>query len=188
VLCDTKVKHSLVDSEYNARRRECEAGVKILQKFYPEVKSLRDASADMLKKHDADFPVVVYKRCLYVVEEIARVQQASADLDKVDLRSFGDKMFETHRGLSKLYEVSCKELDFLVAEAKVFQGVAGSRMMGGGFGGCTINLIEADKAERFMTHMKERYRTEFDIDMPAYQVKVVDGTSRVKEEALNLWT
>ena len=188
VLCDTKVKHSLVDSEYNARRRECESGVKTLQKFYPDLKNLRDASEEMLLKHKGEFSPVVYKRCLYVVQEIARVQEASSDLDKGDLRSFGKKMFETHEGLSQLYEVSCKELDFLVAEASKFDGVSGARMMGGGFGGCTINLVQAGQTEKFITHMKGRYKSAFDIDMPTYEVKVVDGTGRVKEEELNVWT
>jgi galactokinase len=188
VLCDTKVKHSLVDSEYNARRKECESGVKILQKHYRQIKSLRDVSPEMLEKHNNELSPLVAQRCLYVVQEIARVQLASADLDKGDLASFGKKMFETHEGLSRLYEVSCDELDFLVTEAAKFDGVAGARMMGGGFGGCTINLVEAGKAGKFIAHMKSRYKTAFNIDMPTYNVKVVDGTGRVKEEELSLWT
>lgn len=188
VLCDTQVKHSLVDSEYNARRKECEAGVKTLQEHYAGLRSLRDVSLEMLEKHRNEFSPVVYQRCLYVVQEILRVQAASDDLDQGDLQSFGKKMFETHKGLSRLYEVSCEELDFLVAEAAKFGGVAGARMMGGGFGGCTINLVEADKAEKFIIHMKARYKSSFNIDMPTYQVRIVDGTSRVNEEALSLWT
>jgi galactokinase len=188
VLCDTKVKHSLVDTEYNARRKECESGVRTLQKHYPQVKSLRDVSVEMLEKHNNELSPLVAQRCLYVVQEIARVQQASADLDKEDLKSFGKKMFETHEGLSRLYQVSCDELDFLVTEAAKFEGVAGARMMGGGFGGCTINLVEASKAGKFITHMKSRYKTAYNIDMPTYNVKVVDGAGRVKDEELTLWT
>jgi galactokinase len=179
VLCDTKVKHSLVDSEYNTRRKECEAGVKILNKRYPELKSLRDVSTVMLEEHRGEFPEKVFSRCLYVVQEIARVQAASKDLETGDLRAFGLKMFQTHEGLSHLYEVSCKELDFLVEHAKQFKGVLGSRMMGGGFGGCTINLVQSDSVETFIQNTTGAYRKEFAIDMPTYRVKIVDGVGRV---------
>lgn len=175
VLCDTKVKHSLVDSEYNMRRKECESGVKVLRQYYPEVKSLRDASVTMLEEHRHEFEGKVFDRCLYVVQEILRVQLASQDLDKGDLKAFGKKMYETHEGLSRLYEVSCEELDFLVGEAKKSDRVLGSRMMGGGFGGCTINLVENDFVETFIQQITGEYRKAFSIDMPAYRVKVVDG-------------
>lgn len=188
ILCDTKVKHSLVNSEYNTRRQECESGVSILQQHYPEVKSLRDASVEMLEQHRSEFPGKVYDRCLYVVQEIQRVQQASADLDKNDLKGFGKKMYETHEGLSSLYEVSCKELDFLVAEARKSDSVLGARMMGGGFGGCTINLVRNDRADAFISEMQSKYRKAFSIDMVPYRVRVVDGVSRVREEDLTLWT
>lgn len=188
VLCDTKVKHSLVDSEYNSRRRECESGVSILQHYYPEVKSLRDVTAEMLTQHRGELPGKVYDRCLYVVQEIRRVQEASADLDKGDLPSFGKKMFDTHMGLSQLYEVSCPELDFLVEEAKKHGEVAGARMMGGGFGGCTINLVKNTYADVFIEELTSNYRTRFSIDMTSYRVNVVDGTGRVSETELAQWT
>ena len=184
VLCDTKVKHSLVDSEYNMRRKECESGVTTLRKHYPEVRSLRDVTLDMLEKHRPEFAGKVHQRCLYVVEEILRVQLASADLDRGDLLTFGKRMFETHEGLSRLYEVSCPELDFLVTEAKQFEGVVGSRMMGGGFGGCTINLVRKDQVDKFISETTSRYKSAFDIDMPTYQVNAVDGTGRVKDRQL----
>jgi galactokinase len=179
VLCDTKVKHSLVDSEYNMRRKECESGVRVLQQHHAEIRSLRDVSLDMLRRHRTAFEGRSYDRCLYVVDEIARVQQASADLRNGSLQAFGEKMFQTHEGLSRLYEVSCKELDFLVSEAKKFQGVVGSRMMGGGFGGCTINLVKNAVADAFIAHLAGEYKREFGIDMEAYQVKVVDGAGRL---------
>lgn len=179
ILCDTKVKHSLVTSEYNTRRAECEAGVHIVKHHYPEVESLRDVTIAMLERHRAEFPGRVYQRCLYVVEEIARVQEASRDLDNGNLKAFGEKMFATHRGLSEQYEVSCEELDFLVSEAKTWDSVLGARMMGGGFGGCTINLVRNDLAAEFISEMHVRYREAFSIDMSAYPVRVVDGTSRV---------
>lgn len=188
ILCDTKVKHSLVNSEYNTRRQECESGVSVLQQHYPQVKSLRDVSAEMLDQHRSEFPGKVYDRCLYVVQEIQRVQIASADLDKNDLKAFGKKMYETHEGLSSLYEVSCEELDFLVAEARKSDSVLGARMMGGGFGGCTINLVRNDRADAFITEMQSKYRKAFSIDMVPYRVRVVDGVSRVREEDLTLWT
>lgn len=187
ILCDTKVKHSLVDSEYNTRRSECETGVRLLQKYFPAVKSLRDVTPAMLEQHRGELTGKVYQRCLYVVQEILRVQEATVDLEKGNIDAFGKKMYETHEGLSLLYEVSCEELDFLVAEAKEF-GVIGARMMGGGFGGCTINLVRNADADKFINHMTPRYKSAFNIDMPVYRVNLVDGTSRVKEEELTLWT
>jgi galactokinase len=177
ILCDTKVKHSLVDSEYNTRRHECETGVAILKKYYPEVNSLRDATAEMVEKHKQEMPGKVFNRCLYIVQEIRRVQEASKDLEAGNLVAFGKKMFETHDGLSKLYEVSCKELDFLVMEAKKFNTVLGARMMGGGFGGCTINIVKKDEADKFISHTTKAYRDAFSIDMPSYKVMIRDGTS-----------
>ena len=188
ILCDTKVKHSLVDSEYNTRRNECQAGVKILQKRYPGIRSLRDVTPEMLEGSRGEFERKVYARCLYVVQEIIRVQQASDDLKAGNIAAFGKKMFETHEGLSHLYEVSCKELDFLVDEAAKFDGVIGARMMGGGFGGCTINLVRTGKSTEFIRHMTGRYRQAFNIEMAAYEVNVVDGAGRVKEDELTLWT
>jgi galactokinase len=175
-----------VDSEYNTRRKECESGVKLLQKHYAQVKSLRDVSPEMLEQHRPQFQGKVYNRCLYVVEEILRVQKASEDLDKGNLKAFGQKMFQTHDGLSHLYEVSCKELDFLVAEAKKSGQVLGARMMGGGFGGCTINLVMNDLADAFIREMQLKYKKAFSIEMEPYRVKVVQGTSRVADEDLAL--
>jgi galactokinase len=177
VLCDTKVKHSLVDSEYNTRRNECEKGVNILQQYYPEVKSLRDVTVEMLTNHRTEFPGKVYNRCYYIVGEIARVQRASKALDRGDLTEFGRMMYETHEGLSALYEVSCPELDFLVSEARKFPQVLGARMMGGGFGGCTINIVRKDFANEFEQRLKEVYLKAFNIEMPVYLVNVRGGTS-----------
>ncbi len=179
VLCDTNVKHSLVDSEYNQRRLECEAGVALLKKHYPEVTTLRDASEDMLRRHANEFPHKVFDRCLYVVQEIRRVEEAASDLAADRLNAFGEKMYQTHEGLSRLYEVSCEELDFLVNEAKSFQ-VVGSRMMGGGFGGCTINIIHHRDTHRFIEAAGAAYKQKFGIDMGSYVVSLEDGTSTIK--------
>jgi galactokinase len=176
VLCDTKVKHALVDSQYNNRRSECERGVALLHKHYPEVHSLRDVSEDVLLRHKAEFSGKEFDRCLYVVQEIRRVQEASDDLNANRLDAFGKKMFETHAGLSKLYEVSCEELDFLVDHARNFGSIVGSRMMGGGFGGCTINIVPKRDSERFISLSSKAYRAKFGHDMEAYVVSVEDGT------------
>lgn len=177
VLCDTKVKHSLVDSEYNTRRNECEQGVAVLRTYYPEVTSLRNATEAMVLQHKDELKGKVFDRCLYVVQEIERVQQASKDLKEHNLVAFGKKMFETHEGLSSLYEVSCSELDFLVEQAKTFPGVIGARMMGGGFGGCTINLVKQNDVNSFVQNVEDAYRKTFAKNMEVYIVKVTDGTS-----------
>lgn len=186
ILCDTKVKHSLVDSEYNTRRSECETGVAILKKYYSEVKSLRNVTLEMLEKHKPELQGKVYNRCLYVVQEIQRVQEASRHLDAGELVAFGKKMYETHDGLSRLYEVSCKELDFLVNEAKKFKSVLGARMMGGGFGGCTINIVERDAADQFISHLTKAYKEAFAIDMPSYKVKIREGTSVLSKSTASI--
>jgi galactokinase len=180
VLCDTKVKHSLVDSEYNTRRHECETGVKILRQHHPDIKSLRDVSMEMLEDHRSEFSGKVYDRCRYVVEEIARVPAASEDLGRGDLKAFGKKMYETHEGLSSLYQVSCAELDFFVAEAKKFPEILGARMMGGGFGGCTINIIRKDFVTTFEEHLRKAYREKFNHELETYHVDVEGGTSVVQ--------
>jgi galactokinase len=185
VLCDTKVKHSLVDSEYNTRREECEQGIEILKKNNPTIKSLRDVTEPMLVDSKASMTNKVFARCLYVVQEISRVQQASEYLTKNNLVAFGRKMFETHEGLSKLYQVSCPELDFLVAEARANPSVLGSRMMGGGFGGCTINLVEKNNVEKFVNGLKVKYSTKFGIEMMPYYVTIEDGVNSTFKRSKN---
>jgi galactokinase len=192
VLCNTMVKHALVDSEYNTRRAECEEGVAVFQKEDPSVKTLRDVKISVLRKHKNDLRPVVFKRCKYVIEEISRVEKACKALKKNDLVTFGKLMFQTHDGLQNEYEVSCKELDFLVQSARQFnakrpqptsqipnptytEGVLGARMMGGGFGGCTINLVRTDAIEAFIADMKSAYKTAFGIDLPCHVVTPKNG-------------
>ncbi|HMG89767.1 MAG TPA: galactokinase [Chryseolinea sp.] len=177
VLCDTMVKHSLADSAYNKRREECEQGVSILRSHFPEVKSLRDVSVDMIEGHRSELSEKVYNRCTYIVAENKRVLDASEDLKKGDMKSFGKKMYATHDGLSRLYEVSCPELDFLVDEAKKLDYVAGARMMGGGFGGCTINLVAKKKVDSFIATLRDAYVKNFNHEMSAYIVAIRNGTS-----------
>lgn len=183
VLCDTTVKHALVDSEYNTCRAECEEGVSVLKTYDPLVETLRDVKIEFLKTHQKDLRPVVFKRCKYVVEEIARVEKACDVLQKNDFTAFGQLMFETHEGLQYEYEVSCKELDFLVETAKKMdlsgEGVLGGRMMGGGFGGCTINLLKADKVEAFINNLKTAYKNKFDLDLPCHIVTPQNGVETI---------
>ena len=179
LLCDTNVKHSLSSSEYNTRRSECQQGVAIISKKFPEVKSLRDVTPVMLTDCHQDMPAVIFNRCRFVVEENNRVVEASRDLKKGDLAAFGEKMFAAHEGLSNLYEVSCVELDYLVQLASASTGILGARMIGGGFGGCTLNLIHQNTLEAFIKAAKAAYRTKFGIEMSTYIVKPGKGTSVV---------
>jgi galactokinase len=184
ILCNTTVKHALVDSEYNTRRKECEEGVSVLQKFDPSVKLLRDVKISFLKKHKKELRPIVFKRCKYVVEEIARVEKACKALKNNDFMTFGKLMFQTHDGLQNDYQVSCKELDFLVENAKNVQNrewVLGARMMGGGFGGCTINLVKADFVKDFIENMQEAYKKAFDIELPCYVTTPQNGVENLIE-------
>lgn len=148
VLADTQVRRALAGSEYNVRRAQCEAGAAVLG-----VKSLRDATPAMVEAARPQLDDVVYRRCRYVTQENARVLEACAALEQDDLRTFGALMNASHAGLRHDYEVSCGELDALADAAQVVPGVLGARMMGAGFGGCTINLVEVDALDRFQEAM-----------------------------------
>jgi galactokinase len=179
VLFDTNVKHSLASSEYNTRRQQCEAGVKMIQSHYPGVYSLRDVSMEMLDEWVAPADALIYKRCQYVVKENARLLAACDDLEKGDISAFGEKMFATHEGLSHQYEVSCRELDFLVDEVKGNPAVLGARMMGGGFGGCTINLVKTTAIPQLITATSAAYGKAMNLELKAYVGKIENGTSLV---------
>lgn len=174
VLLDTNVKHSLASSAYNERRTQCEAGVAKIQQHIPGVKSLRDATIKMLGDYVTN--PVVYQRCKYVVEEIERLQHACADLNNGDMNAFGKKMYATHDGLSKLYEVSCTELDCLVDAVRIHPSVLGARMMGGGFGGCTINLVKETEVEKIINTVSETYKSKMNKELSAYIVTIESGT------------
>ena len=176
VLFDTQIKHALASSEYNTRRLECEQGLKIIQEKYPSVKTFRDISIEQVEEC---LVTKVYQRCKYVVEEIARVQLAVQDLQKGDMQAFGKKMFETHEGLSKLYEVSCPELDFLVNELSHNENVLGARMMGGGFGGCTINIIKKTAVEEITLALTAKYAQVMHKQLSYYIISIEDGTQLV---------
>lgn len=178
VLCDTQIKHSLAESEYNIRRLECETGVKFLHQYYPYVKSLRDVTIEMLTKHQNECEPLIYKRCLFVLRENNRVEEACQNLKVGDIKKFGAKMFASHAGLQHDYEVSCPELDFLVDLAKKDEQVLGARMMGGGFGGCTINIVRQDALDAFSSRMAKAYEQQFDKKLQTYTIRIVDGCSQ----------
>ncbi|RZK52966.1 MAG: galactokinase, partial [Hymenobacter sp.] len=177
VLCNSGVKHSLASSEYNTRRQECAQGVAVLQQYYPAVCSLRDATAAQLLAHRAELGEVVYRRCRYVVEENQRVAQACAALQAGDMAAVGQLLYASHAGLRDDYAVSCRELDKLVELAQGQPGVLGARMMGGGFGGCTLNLVEASQAPAFVEAMSAGFVSFFRRGLETYQTTIVAGVS-----------
>lgn len=176
ILFDTGVKHALASSEYNTRRKECEQGIQFIQSKFPQVQSLRTASLQMLNEtvDPIEFPLV-YNRCKYVIEEISRTQAATEDLKQNNLTAFGEKMFATHDGLSKLYQVSCSELDILINLVSANENVIGARMMGGGFGGCTINIIKEQNAPELIEWIAAEYLTKTRKSLIHYIVGVAEG-------------
>ncbi|MEX0844218.1 MAG: galactokinase [Balneolaceae bacterium] len=181
VLCNSKVSHNLASSEYNVRRAQCEVGVRIMQKSRPDIENLRDVDINILESHRSELDPVVYRRCKYVIEENQRVHDACNDLEKNDFESFGNRMFESHYGLSNDYEVSCKELDILVEIAKEQPGLLGCRMMGGGFGGCTINLVEEQHVASFTETITKEYKAKTGKDTEIYITQINAGAKVLDE-------
>ncbi len=201
VLINSKVHHSLATGEYNVRRKESEEGLRILKEHYPAVKTFRDVKPGDVVAIKKSFEGKVFDRCLFVTQEIERTKKAGALLKVVgeeneqrrrvvgeehqqrrsenNLKAFGALMFEAHEGLSKLYEVSCAELDFLAEEAKKHTSIIGARMMGGGFGGCTINIIEKKDADAVIKQILSAYKNEWEIDAEFYRVGISDGTHEI---------
>lgn len=179
LLFDSQVKHSLASSAYNKRREECEASVELIRKKYPAVQRLRDATPEMVSECVKPVDDILFQRADYIVNEVIRVPLACDDLMNNNIHAFGQKMFATHQGLSKQYEVSCPELDFLVDQVKSHPSVLGARMMGGGFGGCTINIIEESAVPEVINSLTHVYNDAFKINLKAYQVSPEDGTSIV---------
>lgn len=182
LLLNSKVSHSLASSEYNTRRQECEAAVAIINQRYPEVRSLRDVNRERLQELKNDLPEVLYKRANFVISENNRVLKAVEAIRQEDLDLFGLLMYSSHKGLRDNYEVSCPELDFLVNFSTNYDTVKGARMMGGGFGGCTINLIHEDAIEEFVQQASEAYYREFNISPEAIIVSPQQGTYLKKEK------
>ena len=181
VLFDTGVKHSLAGGEYNLRRQQCEKGVAVLKERFPEVNSLRDATISMLdEQFRTAVSPTVYNRCLYVIEENLRLEAGCALLLQNDIHGFGKQMHGSHKGLSELYEVSCKELDFLVDLSKQEEAIAGARMMGGGFGGCTINLIESSAIDAIYERFGKQYQSVMGRELTMYVTVPSEGSQLIK--------
>lgn len=175
VLLNSKVHHSLASTQYNQRRKQCEEGLAAMQ-----LQSFRDIQGiAALEQYRNKMDAVTYQRCEYVVAEIERAQQAAHYLQQHNLAAFGALMYATHDGLSQQYEVSCPELDLLVAQAKQNPQVAGARMMGGGFGGCTINIVQTNAVDEFVTTTCEAYQQTFNLTAEVYTVGISDGVSRM---------
>ena len=181
-MLDSKVKHTLLTSGYNDRRNEVEQGLALLKEQYPEVKTFRDLTEAQVEASKIILGDVVYRRCLFVVREIKRVLDAVTALENEDFATLGKLMFATHDGLSKNYEVSCEELDFLADAVRNNENVLGARMMGGGFGGCTINLVKKDAVNAIIERVSQEYKEKFNIKLEAYKVKISKGTSQYTTE------
>lgn len=176
VLLNTNVKHALTNSAYNRRRQQCEQGVAWVQAAVDGIYSLRDVTVKMLDKYVKIKDVDVYQKCKFVIEENERVLNAAVQLKSGDVDGLGKAMFETHDGLSRAYRVSCEELDFLVESAKNLSYVLGARMMGGGFGGCTLNIVAEGRVDEFIEKLELAYKKEFLIELAAHVVETDDGT------------
>jgi galactokinase len=187
VLFDTGVSHSLASTEYNRRREECAEGVRVVKRRFPDVTHLRDVSSAAIREFEGDMKPDIFRRCRYVIEENERVLRAAMELERHDLPAFGSLMNLSHEGLRHDYEVSCAELDYLVDAVKENPHVFGARMMGGGFGGCTINLIDNSEIGPLTAEIAEKYRRKFRLDLKTYVTEISSGTHIVNadEEAVS---
>lgn len=176
LLLNTNVKHSLASSEYNIRRKECETAVEWIKEQMPGVQSLRNVKEDMIDQYVSSRSQLIAMRSRYIVQEIERLNTGCLDLQKGDIQAFGKKMFATHDGLSSMYAVSCKELDWLVNYVSASESVIGARMMGGGFGGCTINLIKEEAIDQLIAEITPAYEKEMNLPLTYYVASIENGT------------
>lgn len=181
ILINSKVHHELASGEYNLRRQQCEEGFRIIRQHHPDISSFQEVTPAQVESLQTKMDPIIYNRCLYVTQEIERTQQAAQHLQQNEMESFGKLMYQTHEGLSKLYEVSCAELDFLVERARQEPSVAGSRLMGGGFGGCTINLVEKNERTEVAERISAAYKAKFKIEPEVYEVATSHGTYEAVE-------
>ena len=179
VICNTMVKHALASSAYNERRAQCEEGVKHLARSLPHIQALRDVTLEELEQFGGDLSEVVYRRCRHVITENERVLSAADALKDHHLRLFGELMAESHNSLRDDYQVSCKELDVMVDLARRAEGVYGARMTGGGFGGCTINIVEVEHVERFRYVMARDYERFTGITPEIYVCEPSNGAEEI---------
>jgi len=179
VICNTMVKHELAAGEYNRRRAECEAGVRFLQRFLPDIRALRDVSEGQFAAYSSGMPEVIRRRCRHVISENARVLEAANALRRDNLERFGELMSQSHVSLRDDYEVSCGELDRMVELANKCRGVYGARMTGGGFGGCTVNLVRADEAEEFKATIAREYHEKVGLQPDIYVCTAAEGAREI---------
>lgn len=179
VVCDSRVHHSLASSEYNRRRRDCEAGVRRLASALPAVRSLRDTTLPELEAHRGLFPETVFRRCRHVVGENARTLRAAEALSGGGVEEVGRLMLASHASLRDDYEVSCAELDLLVDCAMRQRGVLGARMTGGGFGGCTVNLVDSGAVGAFGENISREYESRTGIRPEIFSVEASDGAREI---------
>ena len=184
VICNTMVKHELASSEYNSRRADCEEGSRILARSDPRITSLRDVTIDELDRRGSELPERIFWHCRHVVTENERVQEAAAALGSGDLEAFGTLMCESHRSLRDDFEVSSPELNLMVQIANMQEGVIGARMTGGGFGGCTINLVYKDATKEFIDTISREYDARMGITPEIYVCAAVSGVERLRETRL----
>lgn len=177
ILLNTNVSHNLASSEYNTRKKECEEGMAIMQKKFPDIKTLRDANIKVLQALKGDMNDTVYNRCQFIIEENDRVLSMVEALKASDLELVGKILYEGHAGLSELYEISCPESDFLVKFSKGIPGVLGARQMGGGFGGCTLNLVHEDVVDDYISAISTVYYEEFVLRLSFFEGFPSKGTS-----------
>ncbi len=179
LLCDTRVKHSLATTEYNTRKKECEMGVTAIQAKKTHIKSLRDATIKDLEAVKPTISSAIFDRCEYVINENNRVLAAVEAIRKNNMPLLGALMFQSHQGLTNKYKVSCNELDILVELAKNDPNVLGARMMGGGFGGCTINLIKSEGLANFKKTVAKQYYFKTEKEASFYDIKIADGENKI---------
>lgn len=179
VVCNTMVKHDLASGAYNTRREECEEGVRYFQKWNPAVRALRDVSVQLLERHLQELPATIAKRSTHVVRENQRTLDAAHALTAGDLDRMKKLMRDSHASLRDLYEVSCRELDIMVDAAEGLPGYCGGRMTGGGFGGCTVNLVREESADDFAQAIAERYRQRTGTNPDVYLCTAEDGAGEV---------
>jgi galactokinase len=179
VICNTMVKHELAAGEYNRRRAECEAGVRFLQRFLPDIRALRDVTEAQFATYCSDMPEIIRRRCRHVISENARVLEAANALGGNSLERFGELMAQSHVSLRDDYEVSCAELDLMVELANKCRGIYGARMTGGGFGGCTVNLVKMDDVEQFKTTVARQYQQKVGLQPDIYVCTAAEGAQEI---------
>jgi len=180
LLLDSNVKHTHLTSGYNDRRNEVEQGLAIIKQHFPEVKTFRNCTENRVLQLKEALGETIFKRCHFVIKEIQRVQDAVNAIEQSDFKTLGKLMTETHHGLSKEYEVSCDEIDFLVNAVQQEKTVLGARMMGGGFGGCSINLVEKGTENELIQKISQQYQDQFGIALKPYKIKISKGTTQYK--------